>query len=283
MHLCYYFLDKLVKLVYIGIMLKERLYIICIIFLILTCSLSLSSAFEFGSDWNQHPSEHFLIYSHPSIPNKYITEFTKKCERYYRLITERLGFTRFSFWLWEDRAKIFIYRTRQDYLKSTGYPQWSGASVEIKKKIINTFYFDKGFFDTILPHELSHIILKEFVGFDTKLPLWFEEGVACANEKDSLRRYFLLAKGLTQGETLPTVRQLEKEKAGEISNPAAFYAASGSLAIFFLEEYGKEDFAGFCRQLRDGNGFYQAMNKVYGIKDAQALNERFLTFLQEKE
>ena len=40
-----------------------------------------------------------------------------------------------------------------------------------------------GFFDTLLPHELGHIIFRDYIGFTAAVPLWFEEGVAIYQEK----------------------------------------------------------------------------------------------------
>lgn len=249
--------------------------------LLLLCIWTPVAALELKGDWNKYTSEHFLIYSHPSIPNKYISEFTQKSERYYHQIRERLGFTRFNFWLWQDRAKVFIYQNRRDYLKNSSQPGWSAASVHTKKKLISTFYFEKDFFDTILPHELSHIILKEFVGFDTQLPLWFEEGVACVNEKDSLRRYLFLAQGLSRKKRMPSLAQIERQSQ-RLDQPGAFYAASASLIIFLLEDHGRENFARLCRQLRDGNSFYASLARVYRIKDRVELETKFLAFLESK-
>ena len=155
----------------------KGLQAVCVILLI-------ASSLGAGLRWKEAKSEHFIISYRSGIPVDYVKEFTRKCERYYVLVTNRLGFNRFDFWLWEKRTKIFIYKTRADYLKATGRPGWSGSSVHVKKRFINTFYFEKGFFDTILPHELTHIILREFIGFKTEAPLWFDEGVASANEKD---------------------------------------------------------------------------------------------------
>ncbi|RKY41511.1 MAG: hypothetical protein DRP85_06120 [Candidatus Makaraimicrobium thalassicum] len=233
-------------------------------------------------EWEEHRSAHFILYYHPDIPDKYIREFTGKCERYYRLITDRLGFNRFDFWLWENRAKVFVYKTKEEYIKNTGRAEWSGASVRIKKKFISTFYFEGDFFDVILPHELGHIVLREFIGLKTEAPLWFDEGVACANEKDSLLRYFLITKGLVEQGLYLKVPNLEKIAAGEIVVPNIFYPTAASLVMFLLEEYGKKRFVGFCKEMRDGKTFYGAMDKAYGIEDAEELNERFIVYMTNK-
>lgn len=261
--------------------LKNGIHTFCII--IVTLSIftvsSFTSTFADQVDWDEYKSDHFVISYHPSIPHSYIREFSWECERYYNLITERLGFNRFNFWLWENRAKIFLHKTRKEYLESTSQPGWSAASVHIPKKIINTFHFQKDFFDNILPHELTHIVLREFIGLNTQAPLWFEEGAACANEKDSSRRYLSLAKELVESESYAPVAEMEKANERQVRFPTVFYPTAASLVIFLLEDYSKRHFVQLCRELRDGNDFYRTMDKVYGIKDAEDLNEKFLGFL----
>lgn len=233
-------------------------------------------------DWNEYKSTHFIIYSHPQITENYVKDFSKKCERYYDVITGRLGFNRFDFWLWEDRAKIFIYNSKEDYLGSAERPEWSGASVHVKKKYINTFYFAEDFFDVLLPHELSHIILREFIGLKARVPLWFDEGVAAANEKDSSTRYLLPAKRYVDKGVFIPIPQLDEVGYADIKFPIHYYPMAAALVIFFLEEYNKTKFVEFCRELRDGNAFYKAMDKVYKIASARALNEKFLEFMNKK-
>ena len=152
---------------------KSRLAIFCMVFLLggSFASFSHGALFKPEAQWNEYKSEHFIISYRPSISDEHVREFTRNCERYYHLITERLGFARFDFWLWEDRARVFIYKNRQDYLEHTNHPEWSQASVHSLKKSIDTYSFKEDFFDSVLPHELTHIILREFIGAGSRVPL----------------------------------------------------------------------------------------------------------------
>jgi hypothetical protein len=238
-------------------------------------------------EWNEYKSSHFIVYYQNGIEKKYIKEFTAKCEKYYFAITDRLGFKRFNFWLWEKRARVFVYKTREDYLTGSGRAEWSGASVFVKNKFISTFYFEGDFFDVILPHELSHIILREFIGQNTRTPLWFDEGVACANEKDSLIRYLLAAKRLVDRHAYLEVPMLERVYGEKTLMPDIFYPMAASLVIFLFEDKknGKDKFFELCSLLRDGreymgDTFYTAMKKVYGVSNAQELNDAFLKYIR---
>jgi len=252
----------------------------CAVILILAAfTVSFINLSESEADWEEYKSDHFVIYYHKDIPYGHIREFSWRCEGYYDSITEDLGFRRFNFWLWENRARIFMYKTREDYLKDTAQPEWSGGSVHIRKKSIKTFCFAKEFFDTVLLHELTHIVLREFIGLDAPAPLWFDEGVACASEKDSYRQYFSRAKELVKKGTYVPIPEMEEANKWEVKSPHVFYPTAASLIIFLRDRYGKERFVQLCRELREGKGFYGAMDKIYDIKDAEDLNEKFLAFL----
>jgi len=232
--------------------------------------------------WKEHKDSHFIIYSAPGIPNKYIRDFSRKCEKYYRLVTDRLGFNRFNFWLWEDRATIYVYTTREAYIEDTGRNNWSGAYVQVKDKIINTFYFEQNFFDVILPHELTHIILREFVGLGARLPLWFDEGVACGNEKNSLPRYLLPVKTLVEENGYIALRELSEATGNSLTSPKIFYALSASLMIFMLEEYGRTRFVNLCKEIRDGREFWDAINRIYNFETPEAMDVKFIEYISKK-
>lgn len=232
--------------------------------------------------WKEYKDDHFIIEYDPVIPDKYIRTFSSKCEKYYRKITNRLGFNRFNFWLWNDRAKVYVYNTREDYITATGRKKWSGAYVQVEKKIINTFYFERNFFDVILPHELTHIILKEFIGIETKVPLWFDEGVACANENNSLPRYLLPVKSYVKNGLYVSVAEMDKKTPANMGDPQVFYSESAGYVIFLLEEFGSGRFMNFCKELRDGETFWNGMNQIYGLEAPQDMDKEFLEYLNKK-
>jgi len=247
-----------------------------------TLLASSAYAYTLKAEWNEYKSEHFMVYSQKEIPKKYINEFTRKCEKYYGAITKRLGFNRFDFWTWENRAKIFLYESREEYVKGTGRPGWSAASVHIEKRAISSYYFEEEFFDTILPHEMAHIILREFIGFEAAVPRWLDEGVACSNEKDCYIKYLLVAKSLFDKSIYVPIPELEKVTKSRVVMADVFYPTAASLVIFLLEEHPKRYFVEFCREIRDETPFYEAMRKVYRIETPEVLNEKLIAYINSK-
>jgi len=156
----------------------RKLLLTCILLTFL-CSGSQASEKE---DWKEFRSSHFIIY-YKNAPRDMIETINETAEYYYQEITRNLGFYRHESWTWDKRAKIYIYRDSQDYVKTAKQMQWSHGAASAADKTIRTFPAAHGFFDSTLPHELGHIIFREFIGFNSFIPLWFDEGVAMYQEK----------------------------------------------------------------------------------------------------
>lgn len=228
---------------------------------------------------NTKKSAHFVIY-YQQAPVEYINQVARKAEHCYRSITEYLGYRRFNFWLWDNRCKIFLYPNREEYLKDTGCASWSSGHVYIIKKEIRTYIWQDKFFDTILPHEMGHIIFREFVGYKKTLPLWLDEGVACMQESDSQER-LVIAKGLVRWKLYIDLNELSKIKTTSLIMPFIFYSQSASTVDFLLRNYGRKKFVDFCRQLRDEENWEEALKSVYNLKDLKQLEELWSSDLTE--
>jgi len=133
------------------------------------------------NDWKKHKSRHFVIH-YRDVPKDFVESVEESAENYYDEITRNLGFTRDKSWSFDNRAQIYIYSDKEDYINS-GAAKWSGGVAHAQAKVIKTFPTAAGFFDSTLPHELGHIIFREFIGYYSTVPLWFEEGIASFQEK----------------------------------------------------------------------------------------------------
>lgn len=85
------------------------------------------------SGWQREKSRHFIIY-HQDAPAHYLNRLVSKAENHYRKITNKFGFQRFDFWLWDDRCRIFLYPDSQTYRETTGSTSWSRAHVDLIEK-----------------------------------------------------------------------------------------------------------------------------------------------------
>lgn len=257
-------------------------YILSLTLILLYCAVYADNRAE---KWNIAKATHFII-SYKHAPEDFIDKLIDNAEQYYDEITDELGFRRYDFWLWDDRAKIYIYDNSVDYQLATGQPAWSGGCAYIKGKIIHTFPYAQSFFETILPHEMGHIIFREFVGFDNPaLPLWLEEGVACYQQK---LKYSTANAAIRQALSEDKFMPLNKlsgfnPQSADGEAVQIFYAESFSVIDFLIRDFGRDSFVLFCRSLRDKKDLERAIAANYNFKNIDALNEAWVKYLRDEE
>lgn len=208
----------------------------------------------------------------------------EEAEQYYIQISQDLGLVRFNFWLWENRAKFYIYNDADDYIKHTHQPAWSSAVVDHQKKIIKTYPQASGFFDSLMPHELGHIIFREFIGAKAQIPLWLEEGVASYQEKSKrLTADRIVRKAQVEDKFIPLkeLPQINIRDTDDKELVGLFYAEAVSVVNFMISKFGRGRFSWFCRDLRDGKPFEERLWR-FNCRDISALNKKWVKYLKEK-
>ncbi|MBM3243329.1 MAG: hypothetical protein FJZ12_00630 [Candidatus Omnitrophica bacterium] len=229
-------------------------------------------------------STHFIIL-YQNAPEGFVDKTLKRAEYYYEKITEDLGFRRFDFWLWDDRCKIYIYDDAKIYQDASLQPEWSGGATLPKYKIIQTFVSSEAFLDTILPHEMGHIIFREFVGFNNRsIPLWLEEGVASYQEK---ARYVnadqIIRKSIIDGDFM-NLRKLSSLSSTLNLNPKLvniFYAQSYSVVNFLIKNFGRDKFVLFCQYLRDYKNLETSLRLTYSLSGLDDLEKAWLSYIKK--
>ena len=246
-------------------------------------SLFLIPSVSLAEDWEEQSSNHFVVY-YKDAPADFINNVNESAEQYYSSITNELGFTRYNGWLWENKATIYIYNDAQDYLNATKQPSWSAGLAAYREKKITTYIADAGFFDTILPHELGHIIFREFIGFRSDIPNWLDEGVASCQER--ARRFGsskIVRRALAEKRFVP-LTELEKVSIYSSKDKdfvELFYAEAASVVYFLLTNFNRRDFVDFCTALKKGKSFNEALHEGYPrFENLDELNRQWLRFLE---
>ncbi len=236
--------------------------------------------------WQTAKSTHFIVY-YDKAPQDFLNRLISRAEDYYDKIANDLGFRRYDFWLWDDRAKIYIYNDINAYRSATGQPSWSiGVSyvTRQKEKVICTFLDEKGFFDTILPHEMGHIIFREFVGFNNSaIPLWLDEGVASYQETGKRALAALAAKKAIKDNSFMNLEALSNFNpylAADEASVALFYFESLSVVDFLINRFGSERFVLFCQVLRDKKDLSSALVYSYSFRDIRDLDRAWQEYLK---
>jgi hypothetical protein len=241
-------------------------------------------------DWHEKKSEHFIVYF--TQDDKFAQEILDAAEKEYRRIAYDLGYARYSeFWTWDKRVKIYIYPDRESFLKTTGQPAWSEGMADYTNKQIVSYVWGKGFIESLLPHEITHLVFRDFVGFKGEIPLWLDEGVAQWEEeakrkevKNLIQRYFqednlllvsdIMKLNITHLKNKPGVliraTRTKEGKDGVLFLSAnnlveIYYIQSVSLIGYLIEKFGAQAFSGFCRELRDGKSVEEALKISYPL------------------
>ena len=258
----------------------RKLFLLFIILFLLV-----SSGFCDSHEWKIEKSTHFIVY-YIDAPPDFIKEVIKESEDCYKEITSNLGFTRYDFWLWDERAKIYIYEDAEDYQKASGQPHWSAGSALVRTKTINTYPLAAGFFDSLLPHELGHIIFREFVGLNADVPIWLDEGVACFQEKARRWGANKTVKKAIKNNTFVPLYEITRRSftsAQDRKSIELLYAESASIVYFLIVKRGKYNFVKFCRALRDGKRLDEAISSAYPrYKNLKELNNAWIRYLKNE-
>lgn len=241
--------------------------------------------FLFAEDFKEKKSTHFIVY-YNSVPEEFADTVIEYGERYYDALTEKLGFTRYAYWTWDNRAKIYIYPDQESYAKATKQPAWSGGVAAYDQKTIWSFPRESGFFDSLLPHEIGHIIFREVIGGSRRVPLWLEEGVASYLEQ--AKRFGsekLIVGALEKGAFIPfkDLNLVDGESLRQRSDVILFYAESVNVVSFLLEKFGTYPFNEFCRKIKEGKSLDDALNYAYfDIRSTAGLSEAWEKQLRDK-
>ena len=265
---------------------KKNILFGCLFFLLFNLvNLSFAAERSERSEWKEYKKNHFIVY-YKKAPLNFVEAVQKNAERYYEEVAKNLGFTRYKGWIGDERGRIYIYDNSDDYIQNAGQAQWSHGVASPQERIIKTYPAAQGFFDTVLPHELGHIVFREMVGFKTEqIPLWFEEGVAIYQEQakrwgshDAVRQAIDDGTFVPLNQlTLTHLRQNTDQDQVEL-----FYAESASVVNYLITELGQYRFVRFCRELEDGSPFEWALDQVYTrFKNVEALNQAWIQFLKQ--
>ena len=242
-------------------------------------------------DWRTRNSHHFIVY-YKNSSHRFLDRLINKAEDSYRTITQDLGFSRDEPWVWKKRALIYVYDTKDEYLENSDRPEWSVGFARPCEKTVYTYSDSYDFLKDVLVHELTHLILREFIG-SAKVPLWFEEGVATYMErkKDASTHVSKMRTLVKEARFIgfdDFLRLKMEDMGGERNLHDAlqgqnlverFYLQSFSVIYFLFEEYKKYKFLDLLRKIKKEGSFDGAFFKVYRVfRDEKDLERQWVEF-----
>ncbi len=242
-------------------------------------------------EWRELKGRHFIIHYTGKTRRAVVARLLRRAEGYYDTIAERIGYTRYGgFWTWGDRVRIYLFPDKAGFIASTGQPAWSTGSANrdaehLGGRVVFTYPRQEDFYDGLLPHEIGHLILHDFIGDPRRLPIWFDEGVAQLQERGRVadaRR--ILKPWIRAGRTVPikALMRWDVRRETDERKVRLFYAQSVSIVDFLVERYGSRAFGRLCRGLRDGKPFVEALRTATGrrITSLAELERKWIQFMK---
>jgi hypothetical protein len=191
---------------------------------------------------------------------------------------------------WNPRCNIYLYATAEEYHQATGapamHPGHSKMEFDGDRIVTRKIYLhgdDPNAFESILPHETTHVVLAGRFGKDNKgnlhqIPRWADEGMAVLTEPQARIDLHLhnLPKHRRDRELFSLLQLMKMNDYPHPRYIGPFYAQSVSLVDFLSKQPGGPRV--FTQFLRDGlNGGYEpALRRHYNIQGFDELERRWL-------
>jgi hypothetical protein len=212
-------------------------------------------------------SDHFVVRSHNAALSKLlVAEAETALTRICKLILAGQDYP--------NTVEIYVWTDHQDYaLHAQDAPDWSGGSYSfatkdglIGRRIDLMQLDDRGRFnvvmlDRVLPHEMSHLVTREYFG-DAPCPLFLNEGMAMLSESVVDNGRVLLAGAALAGDNKIPLEDLFLQTRQDIRDVNVFYAESYSLAGYLHSRLTPAQFKAMLESIKSGCTMDDALHRV---------------------
>jgi hypothetical protein len=182
---------------------------------------------------------------------------------------------------WAPRCEVCLYPSGCAYQEATGLPQAVPGTSQtrhdsgrIVSRRIDLRGDRAGALETVLPHEVAHVVLADrFDGLP--VPCWANEGIAVLTEpgEQHTRHLRNLPRHRDEGRLFGVRALVELSTYPERHLTGTFYAQSVSLVQFLAAEKGPTTLTAFLRDARR-SGLAPALQRHYGL-DFEQLERRW--------
>jgi hypothetical protein len=184
---------------------------------------------------------------------------------------------------WSPKCQIVLHGKLGSYVSAVGRgsERTVGSSLvradggKILSRRIDLLGGKTEFLSAALPHELTHIVLKEkFVA--VSMPRWADEGIAVLADPVAKqdRHKNDLQKAIRSGTTYQASILMALDDYPRPEQFGAFYGQSASLAGYLVEKKSPQDFVAFLEQARIA-GYDSALRATYEIANVGELDRKW--------
>lgn len=186
---------------------------------------------------------------------------------------------------WKGKIKIIIHRTQAEYTARTAQPEWTGGCSKFTLEAgrmteaqIHSWQTSPRLLKSVLPHEMTHLLINSNMQDVNALPRSLHEGFAVAMEPTYRHEYFnnFLRARVKSRDFIPlsdllTLRDYPRD-------PEFFYAEGYSLLNFIAGEKGLAQTAGLVRGVHAG-GAEQDLLRLSGRRSIDDLQNDWIEWL----
>jgi hypothetical protein len=201
----------------------------------------------------------FLVEGYGTTPQANTT----LVEKIYSEVTTQTALSTFRP---KENYRVVIYKDAQEFRTKTGQPEWSGGM-----KYKNGVYtYEQNGIETVLSHEITHVIFGDFMGRATANYRWLNEGLAMAIEArftpgQTWEGQLASWASQVRGKPLMPLAQILSFQpySEETKSVEVWYATSASLVGYLIDNGGAFNFSVFLSTLRGGGTLDQAFQTAY--------------------
>ncbi len=202
-------------------------------------------------------SEHFVVQArNPELAKIVVAESEVALDRICRVILAGQDYP--------HSVRVNVWTDHDSFLAhAADAPEWSGGSFRLTtangvttRQIDLTQRRKDGRFatimlDRVLPHEMCHLVVKEYFG-DATCPLFLSEGLAMMAESELENGRAELAGTVIAGKAKLALEGLFVRRRYDIAEPAVFYAESFSLVEFLHGRMTDDQFRALLGHIKAG-------------------------------
>jgi len=222
-------------------------------------------------------TEHFIVRArNPELARLVAAEAEVSLERICRVILAGQDYP--------HSVRINVWPDHDTYLAhAADAPEWSGGSFRffvqdgLVTRQIDLTQRDAEkqlaviMLDRVLPHELCHLVLREYFG-DAACPLFLNEGLAMMAEYEPEAARIELAGKVVAGQARIALAALLVRRRYDLDRPGVFYAEAFSFVEFLHGRITPRQFKAFLRHVKDGCTIADALQRsLYAPADEEFL------------
>jgi hypothetical protein len=191
---------------------------------------------------------------------------------------------------WKPRCQILLYSSQRSYVAAVGRgsERTVGSSLvdvdrgRVMQRRIDLLGQSTEYLSAALPHELTHVVLKDRFAA-TILPRWADEGMAILADTDAKqKRHFNdLRQAIITHTTFHVAELLAIENYPSPSRFGTFYGQSASLTNFLVGRKSPEQFTAFIERAST-DGYEAALQRFYGISGVPELDRMWRKHLDSE-